>query len=221
MMRILSTKKLETNQKQFLLNAGHTIVEANFIETVSKSFELEKINDYLIFTSQNAVKSILKNKCKNLLLNIPCVCVGRKTKQTLEKNGFKVIECTDYASELGAILKEKYFNNSFTFFSGNLRQDTIPIAMQSSTIFFNEIKVYNTLLTPHKITTIADGILFYSPSGIKSYLKENTITNEICFCIGITTAQSLKNNTKNVVIAEQPTVENVIIQTINYFKKNN
>lgn len=220
-MRILSTKKLEINQKQFLLNANHTVVEADFIKTISKSFDINEINNYLIFTSQNTVQSILKNENINSLLNIPCVCVGLKTKQILEKNGFKVIEWTDYAAALGKILKEKYSEKSFTFFSGNLRRDTLPKAMQSIAIKFNEIKVYDTFLTPHKITAILDGILFYSPSGIESYLKENTITNEICFCIGTTTAEALKHKTKNIIIAKQPTIENVIIQTINYFKDNN
>lgn len=220
-MKILSTKKLEINQKQFLLNAGFSVVEADFIKTISRNFELNTIHNYLIFTSQNAVYSILKNKNKDLILNIPCFCVGIKTKQTLEQNGFKVIECTDYASELGKIIKEKYFNNNFTFFSGNMRRDTLPVAMHSATIEFNEICVYDTILTPHKISTVANGILFYSPSGIESYLKENTITNEVCFCIGTTTAEALKDRSKNIIIAKRPTVENVIIQSINYFKKNN
>lgn len=66
-IRILSTKKLLPNQRQFLLNAGFSVIEANFIQTVGKKFELRDEDGNLIFTSQNAVKSFLENeKAQNL-----------------------------------------------------------------------------------------------------------------------------------------------------------
>ncbi|WP_309597470.1 uroporphyrinogen-III synthase [Flavobacterium davisii] len=83
---------------------------------------------------------------------------------------------------------------------------------------FNEIEIYETILAPQKISTKLDGILFYSPSGVKSYLKNNKITDEICFCIGTTTAKALKNITKNIIVTNQPSIENVIIQCLNYYK---
>ena len=65
----------------------------------------------------------------------------------------------------------------------------------------------------------ADAILFFSPSGIESYLKDNTITDEKCFCIGTTTAEALQEITENIIIAKQQTVENVIVQAINFYSK--
>ena len=63
-----------------------------------------------------------------------------------------------------------------------------------------------------------DGILFFSPSAVESYLKQNTIKNEICFCIGKTTAETLeKKHKKNIVIAEQPTIDDVIAAVIEYY----
>ena len=59
-----------------------------------------------------------------------------------------------------------------------------------------------------------EAILFFSPSGIESYLKENTIKKEICFCIGTTTASALEGITKNIKIADQPTIEDVIEDVI-------
>lgn len=99
-----------------------------------------------------------------------------------------------------------------------MRRDTIPNAFQKNNIIFEEIEVYQTVLTPHKMDNQVDGILFFSPSAVQSYVMENAITNEICFCIGTTTAAELTTNNK--VIANQPTVENVIIQCINYFNKS-
>ena len=68
-----------------------------------------------------------------------------------------------------------------------------------------------------KIEAKTNALLFFSPSGIHSYLKQNTIDNQMCFCIGTTTADALQGVTKNIVIANQQTVENVIIQCINYY----
>ena len=219
-IRILSTKKLQPNQKQFLLNAGFRLIEADFIQIEFQPFQLNSSFDYLIFTSQNAVLSVLKNENSVILKDKICFCVGIKTKQLLEENGFKVENSFDYADDLVDYLLKNHSDKKFTFFSGNLRRDTIPTAFQKSNIIFDEIEVYKTILTPHKVDNQMDGILFFSPSAVQSYLNENSITSEICFCIGTTTAAEIEKNTKNIVIANRPTIENVIIQSINYFKES-
>ncbi len=218
-VRILSTKKLLPNQKQFLLNAGFSVVEADFITTKTFDFELKNVNEILIFTSQNGVQSILQHpKCEELKSK-NVFCVGLKTKALLEENGFKVEAYTGYAADLAEIITLVYPNESYTFFSGNLRRDTLPEALTEAGIIFNEIEVYQTLLTPEKIDTKVNGILFYSPSGVESYLKKNKISKEIAFCIGETTAETANQfGIKNIVIANQPTIENTIIQCINEFK---
>lgn len=221
-IRVLSTKKLLVNQKQFLLNANISLVEADFISINQKKVNIETINENLIFTSQNAVLSLIENledtDTIELLKKKNVFCVGMKTKGLLEENGFNVIAYTGYAADLAEIITLIYGKEKFTFFSGNLRRDTLPDTLKEAKIVFNEIEVYQTILNPQKVNGTFDGILFYSPSGIQSYLKDNKINKETCFCIGTTTADALENITNNVIIANQPTVENVIIQCINYYK---
>jgi uroporphyrinogen-III synthase len=221
-IRILSTKKLLTHQKQFLLNAGFNVMEANFIQTQYKPFELKNIHDNLIFTSQNAVQSLLENPDSEHFLSTlrtkKVFCVGLKTKTLLEENGFEVIAYTGYAADLAEIISLIYAKESYTFFCGNLRRDTLPDSLRQAGIIFNEIEVYETLLTPQKINSPLDGILFFSPSAVNSYLKENKIGKEFCFCIGDTTAEALKNITENIIVANQPTIENTIVQCINEYK---
>lgn len=219
-VRILSTKKLLVNQKQYLLNAGLSVLEADFIGIEYKAFNLNTTRQNLLFTSQNAVKSFLENKESSNYKNHAVFCVGSKTKEVLEAAGFNVIACTDYASDLAAIITKDHSNESFAFFAGNLRKNTLPDSFANSGIEFEEMRAYKTLLTPHKINSGINGILFFSPSGIESYLKENQITTETCFCIGTTTAEALKGITENIVIANKQTVENVIIQCINYYKES-
>lgn len=217
MTRILSTKKLSKALKKKFSDAGIELVEKNFIQTKSVSFETLQLNNYLIFTSKEAVKSVLKSEVKNVH-SISCLCVGSKTKSFLEKKGFTVIESADYAEDLIQVIDSKYKENSFTFFCGNIRKNTIPNYFQQNKIAYNEIIVYETKLKPHQIKEPFDGILFFSPSGVNSFLEKNTLENKTCFCIGTTTAKALENRTKNIIIASQPTVENVITEVIKFYK---
>ena len=215
---ILSTKILLNHQKQALLDVGFSITEANFIKTENSDFDLNGIKDNLIFTSQNAAQSVLLHPKAEDLKTKNVFCVGIKTKALLDENGFNVDVYVDYASDLAEIITLIYSNESFTFFSGNLRKETLPKALKAAKVNFNEIQVYETTLTPQKIKTPVDGILFFSPSAVESYLKDNKIKNEICFCIGETTASSLEKITRNIIVADQPSVENVIEDVIDEFK---
>jgi uroporphyrinogen-III synthase len=218
MNRILSTKKLSKALKKKFSNAGIELVEKNFIQTRSISFETPQLNDYLVFTSKKAVKSVLKSDVKNVH-TISCLCVGSKTKNFLEKKGFTVLESADYAEDLIQIIDSKYKSNSFTFFCGNIRKNTIPNYFQQNKIAYNEIVVYETKQKPQLIKEEFDGVMFFSPSGVNSFLEKNSLENKTCFCIGTTTAKALENRTKNIVIASQPTVENVITELIKYYKR--
>jgi uroporphyrinogen-III synthase len=217
-INILSTKILLNHQKQALLNANFNVIEANFIKTENSDFDLKGINDNLIFTSQNAAQSILLHPKSDELKSKSVFCVGLKTKALLEENGFNVDVYVDYASDLAEIITLIYSKESFTFFSGNLRKETLPKALKEANVNFNEIQVYETTLTPQKIKTAVDGILFFSPSAIESYLKDNKIKDEICFCIGNTTAEALEKTTRNIIVADQPSVENVIEDVIEEYK---
>ncbi|MEO8254180.1 MAG: uroporphyrinogen-III synthase [Flavobacterium sp.] len=217
---ILSTKTLSAEQRQVFLEANFDLLEQDFIEIKNNIFELDKINDHLIFSSQNAVLSLMEQSGWEILKTKTVFCVGIKTKELLEANGFTVSVYMDYASELAEIITLIYNKESYTFLSGNLRMETLPKALKNAGITFNEIEVYQTTLAPFKISEQEkfDGILFFSPSAVESYLKNNKIKKEICFSVGTTTAKALASNKiKNIVIAQIPTIEDVIIEVIQYY----
>ncbi|MDR6764037.1 uroporphyrinogen-III synthase [Flavobacterium sp. 2755] len=216
--QILSTKILSPLQKQELTKAGIEVIEADFIKTENKPFELKNLNESLIFTSQNAVHSVLSNPKSEELKSKNVYCVGLKTKILLSENGFNVVAYTGYASDLAEIITLIYRNESYTFFSGNLRRETLPSALKEAGIKLNEIQVYETSLQPQKIKSPVDAILFFSPSGVESYLKDNSIKKETCFCIGETTAETLHKITKNIIIADQPTIEDVLEDVLQEYK---
>lgn len=221
---ILSTKTLSETQKQQFVASNLQIIEHNFIEVKNVPFELtnqKNSGGALIFTSQNAVLSVLENQnAQQFIPNLkekPVFCVGLKTKALLEENGFEVAVYVDYAEDLAEIITLIYNDETFTFFSGNLRRELLPNALKKAKIPCTEIEVYETKLTPKKISQPINAVLFFSPSGVDSYLKNNKISNEICFCIGNTTAQALENITTNIIVAEYPSIENVIEECINEF----
>lgn len=216
---VLSTRNLSSKNNQAFLNAEITLLEHDFIKIETLSFQLKSKPDLLLFTSQNAVKSVLENAEVTNLKNIPVICVGSITRKLLENSGFKVLETKEYASELAPIIQEKYANSHIAFFAGNLRRHVLPTAMQEANITYDEYLVYQNTENSTKINNNIQAILFYSPSGVNSYLKQNTISNQICFCIGTTTAEALTEITQNIVISNQQTIEAVVLQCINYFRK--
>ncbi len=219
-INILSTKKLLPNQKQELLNANINVIEEDFISVKTlRETKQSHLHNNLIFTSQNAVQAVLERDDLDILKSKNVFSIGMKTKDLLTENGFNVIVYTGYAADLAEIISLIYNKESFTFFSGNLRRDVLPNTLKENQIEFNEIEVYETNLTPKKITNKLEGILFFSPSAVESYLKLNTIKDETCFCIGETTAEILENKkVKTSVIADKPSIENVIAEVIEYYK---
>ena len=131
-IRILSTKKLLPNQKQFLLNANFCLVEADFIKIDFQKNKIESKYDYLIFTSQNAVNSVLSNESFEDLKEKKCFCVGKKTKVLLEQNGFQVLQAFDYVEELTPFLITNYSHSTFTFFFREFKTEYFTCSFSKS-----------------------------------------------------------------------------------------
>ena len=122
-----------------------------------------------------------------------------------------------YSEDLARLIIKEYREQKFTFVSGTIRHTILPQILKEQGVVYQEFHVYNTTLTPLAITQKMDAVLFYSPSGVKSYLQENSVSNEVCFCIGKTTASALNGITTNIKIASQPTIEDTVEACITYF----
>jgi uroporphyrinogen-III synthase len=212
--KILSTKSLpKALEKRLTNNAIYCSTYDAINITYHKIQEHQEIN-HAIFTSSNAVKSILHNRIpiKN------AYCVGKNTQALLLKNDIKVIEMCKNASELGKNLIKNHKNNQFIYFSGNLRREALPLLLKENNINFSEIEAYKTTLNIQKFKESFAGVLFFSPSGIKSYITKNNLQNIPAFCIGNTTAEAAIKYTNKVIVAENQTVESVVDTAIKYYK---
>ncbi len=214
MPTVLSTKKLTESQRSLLLQAGIGLVEYDAITIDPVDFEVKTKIENAIITSQNTVIGLVDKKVQ--IEN--CFCVGEKTKSLLEENGYKVKIMTNYGKELAEIIVKEFAEAEFTFFCGNLRRDELPELLLENNVSFTEIEVYNTVLKPKKIQRTFDGVLFFSPSAVESFTKENTLDNNIAFCIGTITAAEAEKHTNKIVIANKPTIENVIVQVVKKLK---
>ena len=216
MKTIVSTKILTETQKSVLSGIDMQLIEHNFISVNLLPIKLSFPYNLLIFTSQNAVKSVLQHPLAAALKNSIMLCVGERTAQLLEKSGFTVRCFFDYATDLtkylSANLKEFENMTHIAFFAGTHRLETLPQFFAKYLPNVEEITAYQTELTPITIHKKVDSILFFSPSGVESYHSCNPAGEEKVFCIGDTTAEAAQRYWKDVVIAEKPTIDSVLAQ---------
>lgn len=214
--KILSTKKLSAAQKELLNN--FTVDEIELIEIAfNTSIKLTNPIKNAVFTSKNAVIGIFNQFSSKELQFENVYCVGDKTAQFLEEKNVTVTVKAHSAEELAdEILLNKNIEEVY-FFCGNLRRNELPEILAENNIKVIEVEVYTTNFKPVKIKNNYDGILFFSPSSVKSYLLKNTDTQSVAFCIGNTTASEAIDDFENVFVADEPTVENVIKSVNQYF----
>ncbi len=219
-IQVYATKVLSAAQKS-VISANIGLDMSDFITIRSnrlKPVVVKKPIENVVFTSQNAVESLLNNFDSTALDFKNIYCVGRRTKRLIEKKIGKVTHSETTAKKLADYLVNIEKVAAVTFFCGNKRRDDLPVILKQHHVELTEVECYKTLLTPKKIAPKYKGILFFSPTGVESYIKENTFTNGIAFCIGDTTANEAKKYFDQVEVAKLATVESVLKTVNEYFK---
>ena len=221
-MKLLSTKTLSSNMKDHLIKIGTSVVEHPLIEIHPLHLNNHKIQSMLIFTSQNAVRLANKNNAlRNKIIGKKSFCVGQKTRELLEKFGFKVIQMRENADALAHFLVEKYKKNSFSFFCGRKRRSEIESLFKKNNITIEIHELYDTLFINKKFKSPFDGIIFFSPSAVLSFFENNKWSKDSHgFCIGKSTAETLKKYTTNYSEAKHPNEDQLLQTIINYFSKH-
>jgi hydroxymethylbilane synthase len=215
---VYSTKKLSEAQKK-LLPRTIEIHDSDFIKIrfnrIAPKVMKEEIENVVI-TSQNGVDSILNSFTKNEIKFKNIFCVGRRTKKLIETSIGEVSFVAKNAKQLAEYLAENLKNKEVTYFCSDIRMEILPAYLHQKNIQLNEIEAYKTMLSPLKIGDDVSGVLFYSPSGIESYLKKND-TDRVAFCIGESTADIAKKYFKNVQVSNSPDVESLLTLVKNHF----
>jgi len=208
---IYSTKTLTEDQKLLFHNA--VVAKSNDAIKISLNRIPKKIItteiENVVITSKNAVEALLMNFSAMELQFKNIYCVGRRTKRMIEKRIGKVTHMEANVKKLANYLIDYIEGAEVTYFCSDLRLDDLPNLLEKNHIKVNEIEAYQTKYDSEKLENTVDGIMFYSPSTVDSFLKQNK-ANGIAFCIGETTANVANKHFEDVRIAKVPTVESVI-----------
>nr|BFF38062.1 hypothetical protein BACT7_29240 [Tenacibaculum mesophilum] len=208
---IYSTKKLSEAQKK-LLPTSMNVQDSDFIKIrfnrIAPKVVKEEIENVII-TSKNGVEALLNSFTSDELQFKNIYCVGRRTKKLIEQRIGKVTHSERNAKKLSDYLSKELKGQEVTYFCSNLRLETLPLILKAKGITVNEVEAYKTTYSPAKVNEKVNGVLFYSPSTVESYMEKNT-ADKIAFCIGDSTANEAKKHFKEVQIAKLPTVESVL-----------
>ena len=176
---------------------------------------------FVVFTSSNAVRAVSELVKEKPAWKI--YCIGPKT-QMLVAEAFgveSIIGSGNNAKELCEKITSNSSIKKMIFFSGNQRRDELPEKLTEHGIKLEELVVYETIETPTSVSKNYDGILFFSPSAVRSFFSKNKINSEAAlFAIGNTTTDEIKLFTNQTVnTPEIPSAEKMVCAAIQHFNK--
>ena len=239
---ILSTKSLDSELITRAEAHGILLEELSFVRTegISSPKMRKKINDVsrspgiVVFTSKNAVEIVAtelgRNKPDPVAVGWKIFCLGYATRQLVEKYFQKELigGTAQNARKLAEIIVHKKIQK-IIFFSGDQRRNELPDLLREADIGVDEIVVYQTIVTPQRIERTYDGILFFSPSAVKSFFEKNKLESRtVLFAIGNTTADEIRRflpavrkDLKNkIIVSDEPEAELLLHKAIHYFQMN-
>ena len=234
-IQILSTKKLLPSVIELARKKNIEIIEKEFI-SISPIFTkelntqiipliLSSTNPAVVFTSSNAVNAIKKYLHQGDTYYIPnwnVYCISGKTKESLKPHIYEknIIEIGKDATALAQKIIDTGVKE-VVFFCGDKRRNELPDILNHAGIKVKEIVVYETVQTPVISTTDFEGVLFFSPSAVKSFFSMNKVSEKTtCFAIGNTTASEIKKYTNNKIIVSPSPSQEMMLETIIFYFTN-
>lgn len=173
----------------------------------------------LIFTSINGVESFFESGFKpnekftehnyNKIY-----CVGQKTKNAVRKYGFGTFKVKKHAQDLSKFIIQNSQGEQFLHFCGNLALDVLDRALPLQNIYYKKIPVYETELLYPMVHEDFDVLVFFSPSGVRSFAKHNSLEGKKIFSIGLTTEKEIKNFTKQKIYTSHESNLDDLLQLI-------
>ena len=219
-MNILFTKTLHEKEVSNILGSEFSthfleVIKINLLELAPFSLG----NKSLIFTSVNGVESFFRNGFKanenfadkhyNRIY-----CVGNKTKLHLRKYGFGVFKTKKNAKELSEFIIENCAKEKFIHFCGNLAMDILQEKLPLQNIDYKKVVVYETELIYPELSEKHDAIVFFSPSGVRSFIKNNSLDFQQIYAIGETTGSEVSKYTDQKIFTGKENDLNALLKLI-------
>ena len=191
-MKILFTKTGIEHEVSEKLETGFSCDFKDFIaieKIKTKPFPLK--NSSLIFTSVNAVKSFFEN--------------GFQPNENFQEAHYNKIYAVGlkHLNDLSEFILKHSQKENFIHFCGNLALDILDKALPLQNISYKKVVLYNTKILYPKIHEKYEAVVFFSPSGVRSFAKFNSLENLKIFSIGQTTEKELRKFTQNKIFTSK------------------
>ena len=229
-INLLSTRPLhealirEAAAKGILIDVL-SFITTEAIETTEVQQEVElalQQSATVVFTSMNAVEAVA-GFMQEGQPDWAVYCMGNTTRELVEQYfGEAAVQGTaDNAGDLAELIGEEAGTEEVIFFCGDQRRDELPDILQAAGLDVQEITVYHTIATPHRLRKKYNGVLFYSPSAVDSFFTVNTLDDKtLLFAIGTTTEAALRKKSHNTIIkSPAPGKDNLVRQAIRRFSQ--
>lgn len=231
--KILVTRELDELSEIFAKKVGLQVVVNPVIriEFSSDTRELaEQISqadyDAIAFTSQNAVRAfsdiLWKEKVK--IPQVKFFAIGDTTARHLKLLEVEpLVPKNNDALELADLILKDTNIKTVLFPCAEHHLEDLPEWLRRQKIQVRELICYSTILLKNKIDMDGiEGIVFMSPSAVKSFFSANKELSPVpCFAIGRTTAEELKRLVPNpVLVADRPDVHSVFEKAAEYFSQS-
>lgn len=231
--KLLSTKSLGPSLVEQANEQGVDVVEREFIsvQPIRSEEKYREIKSWLqtvrpisvVFTSYNGVEAVRQNLHGEGPSPAPAwnvFCISGKTKQAVASAfpGAAILATAEYGRTLAQLIIDRGDIKEVVFFSGNRRREELPTMLQAAGITVHEITVYHTEETPSPVQEDLDGVLFFSPSGVKSFFSVNQLKKEaVCFAIGRTTAEAIALHSPNQIITSETTSVEAVLDAVYHY----
>lgn len=225
-MKILFTKNIDQAIISKKLGEDISVDCIEVIKTQPLKVSPFDLKNYsLIFTSVNGVSSFFENGFKPnedfTAKNYNKIyCVGEKTKKELRKHGFGTFKVLRNAEVLSGFIIGKCQHEQFLHFCGNLAINVLDKDLPLQNIKYKKVTVYNTEEINPLITEKYHAAVFFSPSGVRSFAKQNSLENMNLFSIGETTSGELRNYTQEKIFTSESNDLVSVLDMIVKFYKN-
>ena len=232
-IKIIATKELDGKLIELAATYNINLVVKPVIRIINLDNGVEvaealKNADYdaIVFTSKNAVKAFSEVQLK-YKFKVPSklvYAVGHETAKFLKMLGFKAIyPARQNARALARLIRQNKDLKSVLFICGLKHRKELPEILNKHHIKVKPVAVYDTLnLNPKVNLRGVQGVLFFSPSAVKSYFFSNSDHPGITyFSIGNSTTETLQRFTHNrVITAREPSKTELLREAYKYFLTN-
>lgn len=98
----------------------------------------------------------------------------------------------------------------------SIRIPDLENILSANGIKIQPIEVYDTQLKNQRVKGHFDGILFFSPSGVRGYAQSNGFENTHSFCLGPSTAKEVALYTDDYTVAKEPNESQLLLSLKNH-----